>query len=95
MNQEFQMLAKTFKGLEQVLANAHRVVVIDGVVDAKQYTVPVQEALDSVRAGKNPDLSTREKHLYYLSFLNFFVFFKFTCKKVRICIPLRQSNQHL
>ena len=34
MNQEFSMLAKTFKGLEQVLANAHRVVVIDGVVDA-------------------------------------------------------------
>ena len=35
---------------------------IDGVIDAKQYTVPVEEALSAVRAGKNPSLSTREKH---------------------------------
>lgn len=35
---------------------------IDGVVDARQYTVPVQAALDSVRAGENPDLTTRQKH---------------------------------
>ncbi len=35
---------------------------IDGVIDARQYTVPVSEALDKVRAGLNPDLSTREKH---------------------------------
>ncbi len=35
---------------------------IDGVLDAKQYTVPVKEALDLVRSGKNPDLTVREKH---------------------------------
>ena len=35
---------------------------IDGVIDARQYTVPVKEALDEVRAGKNPKLSTRQKH---------------------------------
>jgi len=35
---------------------------IEGVVDAKQYTVPVPAALESVRAGENPDLPTRQKH---------------------------------
>ena len=35
---------------------------IPGVKDARQYTVPVPEALDAVRAGTNPQLSTREKH---------------------------------
>ena len=35
---------------------------IAGVKDARQYTVPVPEALDRVRAGENPVLSTREKH---------------------------------
>ncbi len=35
---------------------------IEGVLDARQYTVPVPEALDAVRAGKKPTLSTREKH---------------------------------
>lgn len=36
---------------------------IDGVVDARQYTVPIDAALDAVRSGANPELSTREKHL--------------------------------
>ena len=36
---------------------------IDGVKDAKQYTIPVEAALERVRAGENPDLSTREKHV--------------------------------
>ncbi|MGL4655202.1 MAG: diaminopimelate dehydrogenase [Sarcina sp.] len=36
---------------------------IEGVKDARQYTVPREEALESVRSGKNPELSTREKHL--------------------------------
>lgn len=35
---------------------------IDGVIDARQYTVPVQAAVDRVRAGENPELSAREKH---------------------------------
>jgi len=36
---------------------------IDGVVDARQYTVPIQAALEAVRSGANPDLTTRQKHL--------------------------------
>lgn len=35
---------------------------IEGVLDARQYTVPVPAAVEAVRAGKNPTLSTREKH---------------------------------
>ena len=35
---------------------------IDGVVDARQYTVPVPEALEAVRSGENPQLTTRQKH---------------------------------
>ena len=36
---------------------------VEGVLDAKQYTVPIDAALAAVRAGENPTLSTREKHL--------------------------------
>lgn len=36
---------------------------IPGVVDARQYTIPVEAALSQVRAGENPVLTTREKHL--------------------------------
>ena len=36
---------------------------VKGVKNAKQYTVPIDSALDAVRSGKNPDLSTRQKHL--------------------------------
>ena len=36
---------------------------IDGVLDAKQYTVPIDSALEKVRAGEEPNLTTREKHL--------------------------------
>ena len=35
---------------------------IDGVVDARQYTVPVESAVERVRRGENPELTTREKH---------------------------------
>ena len=35
---------------------------IDGVLDARQYTVPVERAVEDVRAGKQPTLTTREKH---------------------------------
>ena len=35
---------------------------IDGVLDARQYTVPVAEALDAVRSGGSPKLTTRQKH---------------------------------
>ena len=36
---------------------------IDGVKDARQYTIPVEKALDEVRNGLEPELSIREKHL--------------------------------
>ena len=48
------------KGVSQGHSDAIRRV--DGVLDGKQYTVPIPEALEAVRAGKNPDLTTREKH---------------------------------
>lgn len=35
---------------------------IPGVLDARQYTIPVPEALERVRKGENPDLTVREKH---------------------------------
>ena len=35
---------------------------IEGVADARQYTVPVPAALEAVRAGENPELTTRQKH---------------------------------
>ena len=36
---------------------------IDGVLDARQYTVPIETALEAVRSGENPTLSAGEKHL--------------------------------
>ncbi len=36
---------------------------IDGVLDARQYTVPIQSAIDRVYSGENPTFITREKHL--------------------------------
>ena len=38
---------------------------IPGVADCRQYTIPVPEALDRVRNGENPVLTTREKHTRY------------------------------
>lgn len=35
---------------------------IDGVLDARQYTVPVPQALDAVRRGEQPELTARQKH---------------------------------
>ena len=48
------------KGVSQGHSDAIRR--IPGVKDAKQYTIPVEAALESVRNGENPCLSTREKH---------------------------------
>lgn len=48
------------KGVSQGHSDAIRR--IDGVLDARQYTIPVEEALDSVRRGENPELTTRQKH---------------------------------
>ena len=49
------------KGVSQGHSDAIRR--IDGVKDAKQYTIPVEAALERVRAGENPELTAREKHL--------------------------------
>lgn len=48
------------KGVSQGHSDAIRR--IEGVKDAKQYTVPVEAALNSVKNCENPILSTREKH---------------------------------
>lgn len=48
------------KGVSQGHSDAIRR--IDGVIDARQYTIPVESALESVRAGECPNLTTREKH---------------------------------
>jgi diaminopimelate dehydrogenase len=49
------------KGVSQGHSDAIRRV--DGVLDGKQYTIPVESALEAVRSGANPDLSVREKHI--------------------------------
>ena len=49
------------KGVSQGHSDAIRRV--EGVKNGKQYTIPVDAALEAVRAGKNPELSTREKHI--------------------------------
>lgn len=49
------------KGVSQGHSDAIRR--IKGVVDARQYTVPIPEALNRVRSGEAPCLSAREKHL--------------------------------
>lgn len=48
------------KGVSQGHSDAIRR--IDGVVDARQYTIPVQSALDAVRSGETPELTARQKH---------------------------------
>ncbi len=48
------------KGVSQGHSDAIRR--IEGVVDAKQYTIPMEEALDAVRSGSAPTLTARQKH---------------------------------
>ena len=48
------------KGVSQGHSDAVRR--IPGVLDCRQYTIPVPEAMDRVRSGENPQLTTREKH---------------------------------
>ena len=48
------------KGVSQGHSDAIRRV--PGVKNGKQYTVPVEAALEAVRSGQNPELTTREKH---------------------------------
>ena len=48
------------KGVSQGHSDAVRR--IAGVKDARQYTIPVPEAVEAVRNGENPELTTRQKH---------------------------------
>lgn len=48
------------KGVSQGHSDAIRRV--EGVKDAKQYTIPVESAVEAVRSGSNPELTTRQKH---------------------------------
>lgn len=49
------------KGVSQGHSDAIRR--IEGVKNAKQYTIPVDAALEAVRNGENPELTTRQKHI--------------------------------
>ena len=49
------------KGVSQGHSDALRRV--EGVKNAIQYTIPMDEAVDAVRRGDNPQLTTRQKHL--------------------------------
>ncbi len=49
------------KGVSQGHSDAIRR--IDGVLDARQYTIPIESALQKVRNGETPEFTTREKHL--------------------------------
>ena len=51
------------KGVSQGHSDAVRR--IEGVADCRQYTIPVPEALEAVRKGENPELTTRQKHTRY------------------------------
>lgn len=49
------------KGVSQGHSDAIRR--IEGVKDAVQYTIPIEEAIQEVRSGSNPDLSAGQKHI--------------------------------
>lgn len=49
------------KGVSQGHSDAVRR--IEGVKDCRQYTIPVEAAMEAVREGKQPELTTREKHV--------------------------------
>ena len=51
------------KGVSQGHSDAVRR--IEGVLDCRQYTIPVEAALEAVRCGENPELTTRQKHTRY------------------------------
>ena len=58
--------AYTFWGEEEVggvsQGHSQAIKALEGVLDAIQYTIPVKEALQRVRNGEDPELTTREKH---------------------------------
>ncbi len=52
----------TFWGLGVSQGHSDAIRRVPGVKDARQYTVPVEAAMEAVRAGENPELTTRQKH---------------------------------
>ena len=75
------------KGVSQGHSDAIRRV--DGVLDGKQYTIPVEAALEAVRSGANPDLSVREKHIREC-----FVVAKEGADKVRIEKEIKEMKNY-
>ena len=55
------MLKKTIEYLKKHPIIAATLTVVFGTICV--YTIPVEKAVDDVRAGKNPTLTTRQKHL--------------------------------
>ena len=53
----------TFWGKGVIQGHSDAIRRIEGVLDAKQYTIPVEEALEAVRSGAEPELTTRQKHI--------------------------------
>ena len=53
----------TFWGMGVSQGHSDAIRRIKGVADAKQYTIPVEAALEAVRNGETPDLTPRQKHL--------------------------------
>lgn len=49
------------KGVSQGHSDAIRQ--IEGVKDAKQYTIPIEKTIEKVRNGENPELTAKEKHI--------------------------------
>jgi diaminopimelate dehydrogenase len=64
MVRRFCRTAKTTRSGARGVSQGHSDAIrrIPGVQDARQYTIPVESALESVRRGENPELTTREKH---------------------------------
>ena len=52
----------TFRGKGVSQGHSDAVRRIEGVLDARQYTIPVPSAVEAVRNGENPTLTTRQKH---------------------------------
>ena len=53
----------TFRGKGVSQGHSDAIRRIDGVKNAKQYTIPVESAIEKIRNGENPELSTRDKHI--------------------------------
>jgi diaminopimelate dehydrogenase len=64
MSEAILPLGNTYTFWGEGISQGHSVALrrIDGVLDARQYTIPIDSALDAVRSGTNPELTARQKH---------------------------------